>query len=164
MCYYGMSKTFNDLQNEAVNRTIVHLHDINLTNDYKYTRIYNIDSFNPLEYIEILLNSDSDSEYKSSSITFVTSKGSYTIDKRISSRSYLGISLVSSTVYTLNPEEYKFYLSKAKKGKSLTMATNEFGFISKHYESDGLVYFVTKSDNISNNLLYELRNKLREVN
>lgn len=44
------------------------------------------------------------------------------------------------------------------------MATNEFGFISKHYDTDGLVYFVTKSDNISNNLLYELSNKLREVN
>lgn len=164
MCYYGMSKTFNDLQTEAVNRTIVHLHDINLTNDYKYTRIYNIDSFNPLEYIEILLNSDSDSEYRSYSITFVTPKGSYTIDKRISNRSYLGISLVSSTVYTLNPEEYKFYLSKAKKAKSLTMASNEFGFITKHYESDGLVYFVTKSDNISTSKLYDLTNKLREVN
>jgi len=140
-----MSKTFNDLQTEAVNRTLVHLHDINLTNDYKYARIYNIDSFNPQEYIEILLNSDSDSEYKSYSITSV-------------------ISLVSSTVYTLTPDEYKFYLSKAKKAKSLTMASNEFGFISKHYDTDGLVYFVTKSDNISNNLLYELSNKLREVN
>lgn len=164
MCYYGMSKTFNDLQTEAVNRTLVHLHDINLTNDYKYARIYNIDSFNPLEYIEILLNSDSDSEYRSYTITSVTSTGRHIVDKRISNRSYLGISLVSSTVYTLTPDEYKFYLSKAKKGKSLTMATNEFGFISKHYDTDGLVYFVTKSDNISNNLLYELSNKLREVN
>lgn len=164
MCYYGMSKTFNDLQTEAVNRTLVHLHDINLTNDYKYSRIYNIDSFNTLEYIEILLNSDSDSEYRSYSITFVTSTGRHTVDKRISSRSYLGISLVSSTVYTLNPEEYKFYLSKAKKAKSLTMASNEFGFITKHYESDGLVYFVTKSDNISTSKLYDLTNKLREVN
>jgi len=44
------------------------------------------------------------------------------------------------------------------------MCANEFGFISKHYDTDGLVYFVTKSDNISNNLLYELSNKLREVN
>ena len=164
MCYYGMSKAFNDLQTEAVNRTLVHLHDINLTNDYKYARIYNVDSFNPLEYIEILLNSDSDSEYRSYSISFVTSTGKYTVDKRISNRSYLGISLVSSTVYTLNPEEYKFYLSKAKKGKSLTMASNEFGFITKHYESDGLVYFVTKSDNISTSKLYDLTNKLREVN
>ena len=25
------------------------------------------------------------------------------------------------------------------------MATNEFGFITKHYDTDGLVYFVTKS-------------------
>lgn len=164
MCYYGMSKTFNDLQTEAVNRTLVHLHDINLTNDYKYARIYNIDSFNPQEYIEILLNSDSDSEYRSYSITFVTSTGRHTIDKRISSRSYLGILLVSSTVYTLNPEEYKFYLSKAKKAKSLTMASNEFGFITKHYESDGLVYFVTKSDNITSTKLYDLTNELREVN
>lgn len=164
MCYYGMSKTFNDLQTEAVNRTLVHLHDINLTNDYKYARIYNIDSFNPLEYIEILLNSDLDSEYRSYSITFVTSKGRYTVDKRISNRSYLGISLVSSTVYTLNPEEYKFYLSKAKKAKSLTMASNEFGFITKHYDTDGLVYFVTKSDNISTSKLYDLTNELREVN
>lgn len=164
MCYYGMSKTSNDLQTEAVNRTLVHLHDINLTNDYKYARIYNIDSFNPLEYIEILLNSDSDSEYRSYSITFVTSKGRHTVDKRISSRSYLGISLVSSTVYTLTPDEYKFYLSKAKKAKSLTMASNEFGFITKHYESDGLVYFVTKSDNISTSKLYDLTSKLREVN
>ena len=142
MCYYGMSKAFNDLQTEAVNRTVVHLNDINLNNDYKYARIYNIDSFNPLEYIEILLNSDSDSEYRSYSISFITSKGKHTIDKRISSRSYLGI---SSTVYTLNPEEYKFYLSKAKKSKSLTMASNEFSFITKHYDTDGLVYFVTKS-------------------
>lgn len=84
MCYYGMSKTFNDLQTEAVNRTLVHLHDINLTNDYKYARIYNIDSFNPLEYIEILLNSDSDSEYRSYTITSVTSTGRYTVDKCIS--------------------------------------------------------------------------------
>lgn len=164
MCYYGMSKVLGDLQTEAVNRTLVHLHDINLTNDYKYARIYKIDSFNPEDYIEIVLNSDSDSEYRSYSISFISSTGRHTIDKRISSRSYLGISLVSSTVYTLNPEEYKFYLSKSKKGKSLTMAANEFGFISKHYESDGLVYFVTKSDNISNNLLYELTQQLREVN
>ena len=80
MCYYGMSKTFNDLQTEAVSRTLVHLHDINLTNNYKYARIYNIDSFNPLEYIEILLNSDSDSEYRSYTITSVTSTGRYTVD------------------------------------------------------------------------------------
>jgi len=164
MCYYGMSKTFNDLQTEAVNRTLVHLHDINLTNDYKYARIYNIDSFNPEDYIEIVLNSDSDSEYRSYSITFVTPTYTHRVDKRISSRSYLGISLVSFTVYTLNPEEYKFYLSKSKKSKSLTMAANEFGFITKHYESDGLTYFVTQSDNISTSKLYDLTNKLREVN
>jgi hypothetical protein len=159
-----MSKTFNDLQTEAVNRTLVHLHDINLTNDYKYARIYNIDSFNPEDYIEIVLNSDSDSEYRSYSITFVTPTYTHRVDKRISSRSYLGISLVSFTVYTLNPEEYKFYLSKSKKSKSLTMAANEFGFITKHYESDGLTYFVTQSDNISTSKLYDLTNKLREVN
>ena len=164
MCYYGMSKTFNDLQTEAVNRTLIHLHDINLTNDYKFARIYNIDSFNPLEYVEILLNSDSDSEYRSYSITSVSSTGRNTVDKRISNRSYLGISLVSSTVYTLTPDEYKFYLSKAKKGKTLTMSANEFGFISKHYDTDGLAYFVTKSDNISIDKLYDLTNKLREVN
>ena len=100
MCYYGMSKAFNDLQTEAVNRTIVHLHDINLTNDYKFARFYNIDSFNPLEYIEILLNSDSDSEYRSYSISFITPTGKHTIEKRISNRSYLGMLLLSSTIYS----------------------------------------------------------------
>lgn len=100
MCYYGMSKTFNDLQTEAVNRTLIHLHDINPTNDYKFARFYNIDSFDPLEYIEILLNSDSDSEYRSYSISFITPTSKHTIEKRISNRSYLGMLLLSSTIYS----------------------------------------------------------------
>ena len=99
-----MSKTFNDLQTEAVNRTLIHLHDINLTNDYKFARFYNIDSFDPLEYIEILLNSDSDSdsdsEYRSYSISFITPTSKHTIEKRISNRSYLGMLLLSSTIYS----------------------------------------------------------------
>ena len=159
-----MSKKYEDLKREVGDRNIISLHDLNLTNDYKFVRLYNADEFNPLAYIEIILEDNADSTYKSYKITFVNGKDSATVYKRIASVNYVGISIATNSIYILQPNEYYKFLEDRPKSSSLKLAVNEYGFIREHYDSDGLVYFVTKSDNISVSKLYDLTKELREVN